>query len=77
MLLSRSLAKMEVTRGRIISAAATAKIILIEMDLKSYESVERAAESLSKKIAKIDVLILNAGAIGIPLELIQGRICKY
>ena len=68
---------MEVTRGRIISAAATAKIILIEMDLKSYESVERAAESLSKKIAKIDVLILNAGAIGIPLELIQGRICKY
>ena len=68
---------MEVTRGRIISAAATAKIILIEMDLKSYESVERAAESLSKKIPKIDVLILNAGAIGIPLELIQGRICKY
>ena len=75
-LLSRSNEKMTATKKMILTAVPEAKITLIEMNLKSYKSVEKAAESLSKKVVKIDVLILNAGAIGLPFELIEGKIFK-
>ena len=76
-LLSRSIEKMAATKKIILTAVPEAKITLIEMNLKSYNSVEKAAESLSKKVVKIDVLILNAGAIGLPFELIEGEIFDF
>jgi NAD(P)-dependent dehydrogenase (short-subunit alcohol dehydrogenase family) len=41
-------------------------------DLKSLESVRTAAAEVLSKVEKIDICLLNAGIMRVPLELIRG-----
>ena len=59
-------------KSAILAAVPSAEIITIEMDLKSFDSVRKAAQTIRKKIDSINILILNAGAFGLPFELIEG-----
>jgi NAD(P)-dependent dehydrogenase (short-subunit alcohol dehydrogenase family) len=54
-----------------LKAAKTSTITGIQCDLKSFESVRKAAEEVNKKCAKIDICILNAGIMKVPFELVE------
>ena len=56
----------------LISTDGRANVTTVIVDLKSFDSVRNAAEELQKKVAAIDILILNAGVGYMDLELIDG-----
>ena len=48
-------------------AAAVPGVDLVELDLADLDSVRRAAEAISKRLPRIDLLINNAGVMAPPL----------
>jgi len=50
----------------------SSKVEGILMDLKSFDSVKTASEELRKTVDHIDILILNAGIMKVPLEICEG-----
>jgi NAD(P)-dependent dehydrogenase (short-subunit alcohol dehydrogenase family) len=48
------------------------KVEGIIMDLKSFDSVKTASEALRNTVNHVDILILNAGIMKVPLEICEG-----
>lgn len=63
---------MIIAKTQILNLTPTATITTIVMDLKSFSSVRNAAVDLRSKISSIDIIIMNAGTIGIEFELVDG-----
>ena len=75
-ILCRNEAKMEQTIAELSNSSSTdASVEGILMDLKSFESVRKAADQLRQTVNHIDILVLNAGKIDclesilVPFEL--------
>merc|ERR1712062_130634 len=71
-ILCRNVEKMNAAIAQITQKEAINKIIGIEMDLSSFDSVRSAAETITRNKSKIDICILNAGIMKVPLKLCEG-----
>lgn len=61
---ARSQAKYDAAMQDILAANPTAKVDLLELDLGSVDSVKRAAAAFLAKENRLDILINNAGILG-------------
>ncbi|ETW28548.1 hypothetical protein PFFCH_03919 [Plasmodium falciparum FCH/4] len=50
----------------------SAKINTVQLDLSSYESIEKCANNILRKFPKIDIIVNNAGTLNQTLEYING-----
>ncbi|KAG4264994.1 hypothetical protein FPRO04_00722 [Fusarium proliferatum] len=48
------------------TASENTKVSLLELDLSSFESIKSAAAEFLKREDRLDVLLLNAGVMGVP-----------
>lgn len=65
-LTSRSLSKASSAASEILQTFPSAKIKLLELDLSSFDSVRKAAAKFSLEVERLDILMLNAGIMGVP-----------
>lgn len=63
---ARNLDKAEQARSEVLEDQPTARIEIVELDLASLASVERAATEIHDQHPRIDILVNNAGVMGIP-----------
>ncbi len=64
----RSKDKMQAAAAEVMSrTSGTAKIVQVELDLSSFESIRACAKKINDTEEKIDVLINNAGVMHCPL----------
>lgn len=63
---ARNQAKAAVARDEILAAHPRASLELVELDLGSLASVERAAKQIAAAHDRIDVLMCNAGVMALP-----------
>lgn len=66
---ARNMTKAKAAADDIRKQVPGAPIKLLEMDLKSFESVKRAAEKVLAESDRLDILMLNAGIMGAAEEL--------
>jgi NAD(P)-dependent dehydrogenase (short-subunit alcohol dehydrogenase family) len=64
----RTRSKAEAARGEILRAAPNAEVSLIDLDLSSLHSVGAAAAEASGQLARLDLLINNAGVMATPYQ---------
>ncbi len=64
----RGAVKAEQTIARLCQRAPQAEITAVEMDLADLASVRRAAQQLAAGCTQLDILINNAGVMGLPLQ---------
>ena len=70
LLACRSLAKAEQAREELLSAAAsTGALDLLPLDLADLASVTAAAGTVAERYGRLDLLINNAGVMGLPRSL--------
>jgi NAD(P)-dependent dehydrogenase (short-subunit alcohol dehydrogenase family) len=62
----RSLERAQTAIEDIQASAPSAQVEAVELDLASQVSIARCAEALGKRLERVDVLINNAGVMGIP-----------
>ncbi|KAF2663552.1 short-chain dehydrogenase/reductase, partial [Microthyrium microscopicum] len=65
-LCSRDLARGEAAAGDMRSAVPTAQVKILQLDLASLKSVAAAAASFNGQADRLDILINNAGIMGVP-----------
>ncbi len=70
-LAARNPDKAEAARHDILTDVPSARLDLLELDLASLSSVRSAASSLTEATERIDILINNAGVMGIPRRLTE------
>jgi NAD(P)-dependent dehydrogenase (short-subunit alcohol dehydrogenase family) len=63
----RSPSKAQVAKDRILAAFPKADVVIVELDLSSLTSIQKAAELINQE-PRLDVLINNAGIMVPPLE---------
>jgi NAD(P)-dependent dehydrogenase (short-subunit alcohol dehydrogenase family) len=62
----RSIAKGETARNQILTAAPDASLAILPLNLASLASIRDFVETFQNKYAKLDILINNAGVMGVP-----------
>ena len=62
----RNLEKAEAARAEILAAAPGADVEIVELDLGSLDSVERAAGEVAAREGSLDLLVNNAGVMAPP-----------
>ena len=73
LLACRSVPRAEQAKAEILQSLPQAQLEVIELDLADLESVRRCAETLRSDLARLDILINNAGVMAIPRrETAQG-----
>ncbi|EME48984.1 hypothetical protein DOTSEDRAFT_162941 [Dothistroma septosporum NZE10] len=65
-LAARTPSKAEAAISEIQQAVPNGKVSFIQMDLTSFESIKRAAESFKSRSNRLDILINNAGIMAVP-----------
>lgn len=73
-LVDRNLHRSEQNKADILSLFPETEVHLVTADLEKMISVKKAADIL--KVMPIDVLILNAGAYGIPVKICETGYCN-
>lgn len=68
-LAARSKSKAEAAIADIVAVVPTADIKFLELDLASFESVKRAADTILASNDRLDILINNAGVMALPAGL--------
>jgi len=68
---SRSQVKAEAAISEIEAAVPGAKIAFLPVDLASFDSIKKAAQAVTQQYDRLDVLINNAGLMGVPPGLTQ------
>ncbi|SOV77600.1 oxidoreductase, short-chain dehydrogenase family, putative [Plasmodium reichenowi] len=68
----RCIKRMEELRKYLLSKYPDAKINTVQLDLSSYESIEKCANNILRKFPKIDIIVNNAGTLNQTLEYING-----
>ena len=63
---SRSMTKGEKARDEVLAQAPNAQVEVMQLDLSSLDSVRSFAENFRAKYDRLDMLINNAGIMGIP-----------
>ncbi len=63
---ARNQAKASAARDEILAAYPDASLEIVEIDLGSQASVERAAKEILNACDRIDILMLNAGVMALP-----------
>jgi len=63
---SRSLSKGSSTASEILKTIPGANIKVLELDLASFDSVKKAAVQVTEEAGRLDILMLNAGIMGVP-----------
>lgn len=64
----RSMERGQQARERIQQEFPTADTVLLQLDVSEQASVAAFAQQLQQEVGELDVLINNAGAVGIPLR---------
>jgi NAD(P)-dependent dehydrogenase (short-subunit alcohol dehydrogenase family) len=65
-LAARNLFKASAAVAEIHSQVPGANIKLLELDLSSFDSVKKAATKFTEEAGRLDILMLNAGIMGVP-----------
>jgi len=73
-LLGRNETKVSPVGEKIQQISPSTKVLFIKIDLASIASVREAAAELGKSVAKIDILINNAGIMGTKFSLTPDRV---
>lgn len=68
---SRSQEKAEAAIREIEAVVPGAKIAFLSVDLASFDSIQKAAQSVTQEYDRLDVLLNNAGMMGAPPGLTQ------
>ena len=68
LLACRSVPRAEQAKAEILQSLPQAQLEVIELDLADLESVRRCAETLRTDLARLDILINNAGVMAIPRQ---------
>ncbi|KAE9363989.1 NAD(P)-binding protein [Stipitochalara longipes BDJ] len=63
---SRSLTKGSSAAAEILHIIPDVDIKVLELDLSSFESVRKAAAKVTAEAGRLDILMLNAGIMGVP-----------
>lgn len=70
-LAARSRDKFDTASADILKANPNAKLTFLELDLSSFASVKRAADTVLGSTARLDLLINNAGVMALPPGLTE------
>jgi NAD(P)-dependent dehydrogenase (short-subunit alcohol dehydrogenase family) len=68
---ARSQSRAEAAIKEIETAVPGAKIAFLSLDLSSFDSIKKAAASVSQQYDRLDVLLNNAGLFGVPPGLTE------
>ena len=70
-LCSRSLSNGSSTASEILKSVPGANIKVLGLDLSSFESIKKVAAKVTEEAARLDILMLNAGIMGVPANVTE------